>query len=415
MFCKNCGAVLEDDAVFCEKCGTKIKRGTISNVSGCEHQEANNDSLLQDYRPRPIKVKKKRHTALIVIIVIIIILLVLAAAFVGVLHFKPDLLNLSAFGSKVDPCAECNFNNGGHMAYDDSRLYFIGLYNEDDDDKCLYSTSYSGDDKIILSENQDITKIRIINNEIFYQILTDDTESICIMGKDGSNDSIIIQFENTDEYKIEDFDATDTTLYYSRGNELRRCNLDGSDDTLVVPGAIEFVLVDNMIYYNTEEGIFSYNTKTKVTDSICYFDAKYLVYDEGKIYFSNDTGLYYVDASGEDITRQLETYDKENKYTFYDGNIYYIKQFSQDEYSELISQMDPTGSNTLGWYLYLLGTGKIMQLPKSGGIAKATMTYQLCAYSLYTYPGGLYSSSSFLDDSFSDVWIWFEDMYSIDD
>ena len=99
MFCKNCGAVLEDDAVFCEKCGTKIKRGTISNVSGCEHQEANNDSLLQDYRPRPIKVKKKRHTALIVIIVIIIILLVLAAAFVGVLHFKPDLLNLSAFGS----------------------------------------------------------------------------------------------------------------------------------------------------------------------------------------------------------------------------------------------------------------------------------------------------------------------------
>ena len=26
MFCKNCGSKLDDDAVFCEKCGTAIKR-----------------------------------------------------------------------------------------------------------------------------------------------------------------------------------------------------------------------------------------------------------------------------------------------------------------------------------------------------------------------------------------------------
>lgn len=404
MFCKNCGAVLEDDAVFCEKCGTKIKRGTVSDDSVREHQESSNDSLLQNCSPRPIKVKKKRHTALIVIIVIIIILLVLAAAFVGVLHFKPDLLNLSAFGSKVDPCAECNFNNGGHMAYDDSRLYFIGLYNEGDDDECLYSTSYSGDDKKLISDTPGIGMMRIVNNSIIYFLLEGDKYSICKMDKDGANNSTIIQFDMGDDH-LWDFDATDTKLYYSVNNELRYCNFDGSDDTLVLPNALEFVLVDNMIYYNTDEGIFSYNTKTKVSNSICYFEAKYLVYDEGKIYFSNDTGLYYVDASGEDITRQLETYDKENKYTFYDGNIYYIKQFSIDERDELISQIDPTGSNTLGLYFALLGTGTVMQLPQNGGVAEPTASSQLCAYSLYTYPEGLYESPTFYDNSFSSVWV----------
>ena len=39
MYCSNCGKKLDDDAMFCDECGTKIKRQKPSNVQTPNVQE----------------------------------------------------------------------------------------------------------------------------------------------------------------------------------------------------------------------------------------------------------------------------------------------------------------------------------------------------------------------------------------
>ena len=39
MFCKNCGAKLDDDAQFCEKCGTVVKRPAVQQPKPVEPEE----------------------------------------------------------------------------------------------------------------------------------------------------------------------------------------------------------------------------------------------------------------------------------------------------------------------------------------------------------------------------------------
>ena len=36
MFCKNCGAKIDDDALFCEKCGTIINRPVSAETNPVE-------------------------------------------------------------------------------------------------------------------------------------------------------------------------------------------------------------------------------------------------------------------------------------------------------------------------------------------------------------------------------------------
>lgn len=45
MFCKNCGAKLDDDAMFCDKCGTVIRKDAADEVNGKKNAQTQLDSI----------------------------------------------------------------------------------------------------------------------------------------------------------------------------------------------------------------------------------------------------------------------------------------------------------------------------------------------------------------------------------
>ena len=255
MFCKNCGSKLDDDAVFCEKCGTAIKRtasldsakDSIAQESSSNNQ-ISNESANENPTATVAKPKSRRIIALVAALAVIVFLAIFFA------------LNKSTFGVS-DPRVESNFNNGGKLAFDDKALYFIGLYDENDSETCAYSTSYTGTNKSLVSSNPNISRIRIANGKILYATYEDDTYKIGLMGKDGSDDNILVELTNDSDNYLNDFSASDTTLYYLYNDELRMRPMNDGEDTLLLDNVEDFILAGDTIYYATESSIFSYDIK----------------------------------------------------------------------------------------------------------------------------------------------------------
>ena len=55
MFCKKCGAQLDDDAQFCEKCGTAIKR-TVPVAAAQDEDVEESDSVITDDKEPEAKI-----------------------------------------------------------------------------------------------------------------------------------------------------------------------------------------------------------------------------------------------------------------------------------------------------------------------------------------------------------------------
>ena len=100
------------------------------------------------------------------------------------------ILSKNSGGAKetgADILAQANFQNGGILAYDNDRLYFVGYYNSSDDNTCLYSTKYDETDKMLLAEDSNIKKIRICGDKIYYEKYTDSQYELGVMDKTGEN------------------------------------------------------------------------------------------------------------------------------------------------------------------------------------------------------------------------------------
>ena len=50
MYCKYCGELLDDDAVFCTKCGNSIKKGQIS-----ENPDTSKNESITETKTEPIE------------------------------------------------------------------------------------------------------------------------------------------------------------------------------------------------------------------------------------------------------------------------------------------------------------------------------------------------------------------------
>jgi hypothetical protein len=385
VFCKNCGAKLDDDAAFCDNCGTEIKTEVTSNESVPTQAAIPNDSAVRNgaeetQAKTPATSGKKRSIVLAAVAVAVV-----AIAVAAVLLLKSGISN----GSVSDSRAEGNFNNGARMAFDDDALYFVGLFNDDDSETSVYSTSYTGTNKTLISDNQDIRKIRIANGKILYETSGDDTYSIGVMDKDGSNDSVIIELSKGSDDSLYDFDASASSLYYIYNGELRSCSMDGTDDTLLVEGAEEFVMGRNTLYYATEDSIFSYDIKKNQSTEICSSEANGLILDDGKIYFSNDSGIYSVATTGEERAQQIAKDSSVGNFILNGEDIYYIQALDTDEIISLAKAMSEDDYKT--YAVLMLGAGYIECVPKLGGTPYEVDSNQFLSVALYAYPDGMYS------------------------
>lgn len=397
MFCKNCGAKLDDDAVFCEKCGTAIKKDINSNETAPAQTISSegatvNDVIVENTASTADNSGRKRPIAIVAAIAAVVVVAVAVVLFLKV--------GSSSVGIS-DPQAQSNFNNGAELAYDDKALYFIGLYDDDDSDTCVYSTSYTGTNKTLISDNSDISKIRIANGKILYEIFGDDTYSIGIMEKDGSNNSVIIELAKGSDDYLGDFDVSSSVLYYLYNDELRTCSMDGTDDSLLLDSVKEFVIVGNTIYYATGKSIFSYDIKKAQSIEICSSNASNLVFDDGIIYFKNDNGIYSVSSTGDAAAQRIVKDSAVGSFVVDGDNIYYIQMLDADEITELAKLIDE--SNYFAYALAMVGSGQIQQVPKTGGVAEPVDSNQLLSAALFVYPDGMYSKMSFFFDTLSPV------------
>jgi hypothetical protein len=397
VFCKNCGAQIEDDALFCEKCGTAIKSVSLrkedEDVSGQQPTESDNiasNVLTGVGHTRHIAEKKKNKKIVLIIIGVVVVLAVAAVA------FTQGLLG----SVNVDIVAQCNYNSAGKFAYDSTTLYLIGDFNDDDDDTSLYSMSYNGTNKKLISDNGDIIRFRLVDGKILY-LMTD--YSIGIMDTDGTNDSVLLEIEREDDDVLTTFDLSDGVLYYVYNDELHKHPIQDGEDTVLASNVNMFVLVGKTIYYNTDDSIFSCDINGGNALEIYSGESEMLAYEDNTIYFKNDNGIFSVAVNGEEMAQCIVKADLEHvvSYIVEDDYIYYIQTFTTDEIATIYKSLDL--DSTAAFALAMYGCGTVQRVEKTGGIAEEMDSDPAIMAYLYGYPSGMYSRASILIDSFEPV------------
>ena len=391
MFCKNCGAKLDDDAVFCEKCGTAIKRAASldSDKNVFAHGSDSDAQRPNEIRTAlPAETVAKLKSKRMIIPLAVLAVLVIAVIFV--------VVNRSAGASDPVSMAESNFTNGGKFAFDDTSLYFFEYVDEDESESCIYSTSYTGKDKTPIPNTSDIRQIRIVNDKILYKKYSSGSDIIGFMEKDGSNDTELVKLPDT---SLTDFDASDTTLYYLYDGELRAHPLGDGDPFLISDNVQDFMLADDTLYYATYSSIFSYDIKQDTSTEICSSKAKDLVLDGEELYFKNDSGIYKISIAGDGTPEPIVQDPMVGSFIIKGNTIYYIHMFEEDAIDAYIESTNTyTGTLSSLYDLYiranLMGCGRVTRVPKTGGNAEAVDS-QTYITALFAYPGGIYSMDCF--------------------
>lgn len=416
MFCKKCGAQLDDDAQFCEKCGSVIKRIAPATVQPNDDAAADQDEEVKEADSAPVDDKesdreataadtleytsgsklaaRKTYKKLLTIVAIITAVLIITVLCV---FLKP-----SGEVTLADPTAQANFNNSGKMAFDESNLYFVGKSDSKDEKTYVYATSYSGTDKKILSENDEILMIRIAGDKILYYARGDSKSVIGIMDKDGANDKVIIEPEES----VSDFDIAVSKLYYLAGSDLHSCTTDGENDEIILKDVDNFIISGNL-YYTSKKSIYAYDLAKTGSIKICDADARELILKNNTIYFIDDSGICSVAADGNGVKNTLVSDRKVGQYTVADDTVFYVKKFTEDEVRTLADYLNTENdsSTSILYQAALTGTGFVYSCPISGGEPEKLNTDPAIVFYLYSYPGGKYSSLGPLFDTFDPLTI----------
>lgn len=396
MFCKQCGAKLDDDAQFCEHCGTVVKHVAFEGkapeiLETMGGQEQDNVTITEEERPIIIHTKKKLKIGFIIGIAA---LLVMAAAGIMLNGILGEETNVE----KSNIYLESNFNNGGKLAYDDSHLYVVGLYDEDDENTSVYSTDYNGINKTLISDNENIDTIRICDERIYYKALEDDEYTIGVMETDGSSDTVIV----TSSHILGHYDIYDNILYYIVSSEIHSCALDGEYDSIIVEGADTFTLCNGTIYFvDSDDVISSYKIKNGNTKELCKASGAHdLSVDGNTLYFACDTGLSITEIDGDGTVTKVIRDSDLSSYVFYDNFIYYKHNLSNDDIETIAEYIGGDDSiKVLLCKINLLDTGLVYRADITGGYGEAVESDQFSVRYLYSYPQGLYCVSSVISDN----------------
>lgn len=76
MYCRNCGAKLDDDAVFCTRCGKQIEEVSVASDTGAQEIKAEPETK----KTNPGK-KKKRKRVLVAAVLLAVVIAIAAMAF----------------------------------------------------------------------------------------------------------------------------------------------------------------------------------------------------------------------------------------------------------------------------------------------------------------------------------------------
>ena len=219
------------------------------------------------------------------------------------------------------------------------------------------------------------------------------------MEKDGSNDNVLVELTNDSDNYLNDFSASDTTLYYLYNDELRMQPMSDGEDSLLLDNVEDFILAGDTIYYATESSIFSYDIKKAESVEICSSEAYNLVLCDEKIYFKNDNGIYRVSLTGKESAELIVKDSKVGNFVIDGDNIYYLQTLETDEITELAKYIDEDEYFT--YALAMIGSGQIKRVPKAGGSAESVDSNQPLSTALFVYPDGMYSKTSIFSDTLS--------------
>ena len=414
MFCKKCGMRLDDDALFCENCGIAINRAeTIAAESvvtelGQEHTHAEDITATEMELPVeaatvPVGEEapaedstghvevgvSENKTKLIpkwvllagIVAVAIIVIAVIAGGRTS---------NTDSFYN------EMNFNNAARFAYDSSRLYFVGEYHENDEGSSVFSTDYKGVNKKLISDNDDISKIRVVDGNIYYYENGDEKYTLGVMNTDGSGNLAILELDEP----ISKYSVSGNQLYYLTDSGIFSCDLTGENITLLVEKADTFTLADGVIYYVYDDVITEYHIKKDSSTELCKSaGATDLAMNGSTLYFVCDNGLSCVDVKGDGtVTRMINDSDLD-AYVFFDDYIYYNSTYESDEIVEMAEYLAEDSEDLTFWGLALIGTGDLYRANIDGsGVHEVEDTDDNLIFTLYTSPGGLYYKLSAWSD-----------------
>lgn len=398
MFCNKCGAKLDDDAMFCPACGAKVRQAAeemgpvVQNAEPAAQSNVREASIpIAEESGDSKEIKKKKPVALIAGIAVAVVLV--AAVFVAAV----GIFFVSRLGAgsnvKVDSRAECNVNNGAHFAYDDSNFYFVGLYNDNDEETSVYSTTYNGTNKKLLSDDENISWIRLCEGKLVYVAHRDNIYEFGMMDTDGSNKSVIKELDKTSDTSLQKYDFVKNKLYYIYSDDLYVYDMSDENTDVIAKGVDSFAIAGKYVYFCADGKISSYHMKSGEITEICKADVKYMVYDDGKIYFNNDKGIYYVPVTEEGPVTRVVNDSAVSRFLIDNDTIFYIQTLETDDIISLAKYMGDD-SDYYGYAIMMIGVGQLHKVDKTGGSAEYVDSDQILLYTLYGQPNGLYCEIS---------------------
>ena len=425
MYCNKCGNKLDNDSLFCAHCGAKVvkeheeKAEAKTNDGSGDHSSEKQENVKVETAaseagdtvvkempvsqvtpvntetpPQENKGKTKKGKKLAVAAAAVV---VAGLAAVGIFTLTGSSKKVA-----VDPISQCNFNNLAHIAYDDNSIFYIGTYDSDDDDTCIYSTTYNGTNKTKILEDDDIIRIRSIGDKIYYLKSKDDDNFIGSVKKDGSDNKTIIKYADNDDEMGYEYNVYGDTLYYITGSRMRSCSLDGSNDAQIKSTAYDFVMVGDLLYYSDRDTINVYNMKNKEETELCAAaKAEDLVYENGNLFYRTSNGLYYKSTEKEDSSHKISGNSELSKYIIDNDVIYFLEKVDTDDIVSLAKYMaDDDDSDYLKYGLMMIGISELKKVDKFGGNEEYQNSDHPLIFALYDTPAGKIAKISVFSDTF---------------
>lgn len=382
MFCRNCGAKLEDDAQFCENCGTVVKKQP-------QKTEEQSPAAVEE----PKSEEKKRSGKTTGILAAVIVAVIAVAAIFG--------LKGGTEKAWTDVYRESNFHTDGGFAYDDERLYFVAKFNDEDEEKSLYSTDYNGVNKKLISSDHEIGRIRVMDGKIYYNKNNSDSEeySLGVMNADGSEAETLVDLTEN----CVNFSVRDGKLYYAAEEKLHAYDLGTGSDQVLMEDVNQFTFGEENIFFTASDDVVrACDLKGGSIMELCTAPgASMLVADEDRLYFKCDTGINSVPIKEKGAMTKLVEDDSVFSYVFYQDRIYYTSMFDSDELvslGTLLAEQDNANLSAKEYAYLMVGAGPVYYIEKTGGTPVKVDASPFAVFSIYNSPQGLYQKISILSE-----------------